>query len=240
MKKRIIILSNETTHHSYFINRLIQNGVEIVAVVYETLIHQSKFVTGPFFDTEQEQFEKEHFFKEFTSDLPEDLPVHHVRTVNDAKAIDLIKKYDADLGIVFGCGKIQPPVFKTTRDGLINIHRGVAAKYRGLDSDLWAIYNRDLESLGVTIHKVEEDLDTGDVLKEACLVLDPIKEIYQLRYYTTVLAADLVLEVLKEYEQSGSLRMAPQKTKGKYFSAMPLELKNETADIFNQFFKVQS
>ena len=39
-----------------------------------------------------------------------------------------------------------------------------AQYYRGLDSDLWAIYHRDYKNIGVTIHMVDSELDTGEIL----------------------------------------------------------------------------
>ena len=48
--------------------------------------------------------------------------------------------------------------------GTINIHRGYAQSYRGLDSDLWAIYNEEFDKIGVTLHYVDEKLDNGRII----------------------------------------------------------------------------
>ena len=69
-----------------------------------------------------------------------------------------------DLGVVFGTRKISKKIINLFKFGLINIHRGIVEKYRGLDSEYWALYHRDYKNIGITIHQVSEDLDTGKVI----------------------------------------------------------------------------
>ena len=51
------------------------------------------------------------------------------------------------IGIVFGCRKIKQDIIKSFNYGLINIHRGVIKKYRGLESDLWALFYKDFNNI---------------------------------------------------------------------------------------------
>lgn len=115
------------------------------------------------------------------------------------------------------------------------MHRGIAEEYRGLDSDVWAIYNNDFKNIGVTIHRVEEELDTGDILKCKKLQIKEGMKVHELRYYTTVLASNLALELMREYQQNGKLVTDKQKKRGKYYSFAPLELKKAAALRFNTF-----
>ena len=69
-----------------------------------------------------------------------------------------------DLGVVFGTRKISTKIINLFKFGLINIHRGIVEKYRGLDSEYWALYHRDYKNIGITIHQVSEDL----TLKSNC------------------------------------------------------------------------
>lgn len=230
----IVILSTLTDHHIYFINRIIQE-FSVKAIFFETLHLTPRFPVGPLFEDKEISFEKDHFFVDVPSELPKEIPIHKIPTVNHPGIAEHIASYKADLGIVFGCGKIKPNILNTTKDGLINLHRGTAEEYRGLDSDLWAIYHKDFENIGVTIHKVEEKLDTGDVLKYKNIKLKRGMKIHQIRHDTTVLATDLVLEILREYKISEKLNGCPQKKKGRYYSFMPLELKKIVAEKFNTY-----
>jgi methionyl-tRNA formyltransferase len=237
--KQIVILSTDTCHHRYFINRLLRERIPIKAVIYETSQVKPPFKTGPFFEEEQNRFECIKFFSEVSHKLPASIKTYRVRTVNTKEAKDIITGYKPDLGIVFGCGKIGLEVINSVKDGLINVHRGIAGKYRGLDSDLWAVYHNDFENIGVTIHKVDQDLDTGDIARCARLTLKKGTGVYQLRYFTTLLAADLVIGVVKKYLKNNRLYLRRQKKKGRYYSFMPLKYKRVAAGRFDKFMRMK-
>ena len=78
--------------------------------------------------------------------------------------VEYIKYLKPDLAIAFGVGLIKPYIFDIPKWGTINIHRGHIDSYRGLDSDLWALYNKEFNKIDVTIHYIDEHLDTGDIL----------------------------------------------------------------------------
>ena len=118
-------------------------------------------------------------------------------------------------------------------DGLLNVHRGIAQEYRGLDSDYWAIYHGDYDNLGVTIHKVEPALDTGPIAAQRKLRLTNDMRIYHLRYFGTVLAAEMMRTVLKGYID-GAMEVWPQGKRGRYYSFMPLVLRNLIATKFHK------
>jgi peptidoglycan/xylan/chitin deacetylase (PgdA/CDA1 family)/methionyl-tRNA formyltransferase len=220
---KIVILSTDTPHHVYFINRIAER-FEIAAIFYETNRVQPKFPTGPLFEEDEALFEKAHFFERVADQIPGSIPLHVVGSVNDPGVDEWIRGYAADIGIVFGCGKIKPHVFTTTKSGLVNVHRGISEKYRGLDSDLWALDADDFDNVGVTLHKVDGELDTGDILK--CLRLNLVRHAraHELRYYTTVMAAEAALDMLADFGRTGNLSGRSQK-KGDYHSFMPLDLK---------------
>jgi methionyl-tRNA formyltransferase len=197
----------------------------------ETSHAKPSFPIGPFLDKEELNFENNNFFNKVTSKLPDNI-ISTVKSVNSQESIKIIKKIKPDFGIVFGTGKISEDVIKLFKDGLINVHRGIAEKYRGLDSDLWSIYHRDFKNIGVTIHRVDNQLDVGDILYQEKLSLDSKMEIYQLRYYTTVIATNLIIKSVNSYLQN-KIKYFPQKDKGRYYSFMPLVLKEISLKYFN-------
>lgn len=232
---RILILSSNTPHHVYFINR-IADLWNIVGVLYETEHPKFPFdAKAPYADQEA-QFEQENFFKTVSYVLPATLPVHTVSTVNTPEAAEIIRFYQADIALVFGCGRIRSPVFPLFPQGLINVHRGIASEYRGLDCDLWPIYHGDFENMGVTLHYVAENLDTGDVIAEERLQYGPNYHISQIRYYTTVMATDLMLDVLQKVAQRRGARVKLEKH-GRYYSAMPAPLKALCEKKFDRYIK---
>ena len=115
----------------------------------------------------QNVFYEEKFFQNgVSSELSENLKrkTINIYSVN-CKAFQRYLEYlNVDLAVSFGVGLIKDYIFKTPRHGIINMHRGISESYRGMESDLWAIYNRDFENLGVTIHFVDETLDGGQII----------------------------------------------------------------------------
>lgn len=221
---KIIILSTDTLHHRYFINRLIKNGIGNIWVFFERESVQPLFEIGPFYTDEEHSFEAEQFLIN-TSQNIDKINITVVNNINFCESVDLLKRLSPDLGIVFGTRKLSADVIDIFQDGLINVHRGISQEYRGVDSGLWAIYHDDYNNIGVTIHKVDKELDTGEIIFQERLQLKKDMQIYQLRYYTTVISTELVIKALYQYISHGSFISYPQHKKGRYYSFMPLSLK---------------
>ncbi|MCP1663263.1 methionyl-tRNA formyltransferase [Methanocalculus sp. AMF5] len=232
--RKIILLSTDTLHHRYFINRLRANGIIFNMILFETDSIKPSYPTNPFFQEEEYRFEKDNFFKTIKSDIS-DQKIYEFSSINAHDALSIIEKSKPDLGVVFGTRKLDSQIIRSFKDGLINIHRGIAEKYRGLDSDLWAIYHGDHNNIGVTIHWVDEDLDTGEIIFQERTILPEDCRIYQLRYYTTICATELVLETLKQYSNEG-IKSKPQSSTGRYYSFMPLCLKKTLVQKFQKEF----
>jgi methionyl-tRNA formyltransferase len=55
-------------------------------------------------------------------------------------------------------------------DGIVNAHPGILPKYRGASCAEWAIFNGD--PVGVTVHFMDEGLDSGPIISTATLDID--------------------------------------------------------------------
>ena len=71
----------------------------------------------------------------------------------------LIKDNPKNL-IVGGAGILEEKIVNNYI--VINCHPGIIPMTRGLDSFKWAIYNK--QRLGVTLHKIDNNIDKGDVI----------------------------------------------------------------------------
>ena len=234
---KILILSTQTKHHTYFINKIAKHH-NICGIIYERKVLKKDYPTGPFYDNLADKFEDKFFENEVPNDLSDDLKkkIVEVHSVNNKHLQKYIKSMSPDLIITFGTGIVKPYIFNTAKWGTINIHRGQIDKYRGLDSDLWAIKNEDFDNIGVAIHYVDEDLDTGDVLSKGKVLLSNVEEIYHLRYHTTILATNMMLNVLEKFQyENGKIEGEKQTEFGEYYTAMSLEEKHLTEDIFNDY-----
>jgi methionyl-tRNA formyltransferase len=74
--------------------------------------------------------------------------------------------YCPDLLIVFGFNwRLSAEILALPKLGVLNIHPSSLPRYRGPAPELWAIRNGD-SSIGVTIHRMDEGLDTGPILAQ--------------------------------------------------------------------------
>jgi hypothetical protein len=223
MSNKIIILASDTLHRRYFIKKIISAGLPVEKIIFETHPVQPPFEIGPFYSEEEMNFERHNFFLEFNDSL-DDLPVHYVKNINDDESKALIKNSESELAVVFGTRKINQNIVSLFGDGLMNVHRGITQAYRGLDTNLWAIYHNDFSNIGVTVHDVNDRLDTGHIIKQKVLDIPLDTKIYQLRYYETLLATELTLEALNDYVTE-QLQFYPPPDIGRYYSFMPLVIK---------------
>jgi methionyl-tRNA formyltransferase len=98
------------------------------------------------------------------------VPVHFVDDYHSEETIDLIRRADADLGIVFGTNIIKESVFGLPKLGSINLHQGLAPFYRGGPPVFWELFNGERE-VGLTVHFVASKVDTGDIILQKTVPL---------------------------------------------------------------------
>lgn len=99
------------------------------------------------------------------------IPVHQPAKVRDPEFQETLKSIAPDLIVVAAFGQIIPKTILTLpRFGCINIHASLLPKYRGAAPIQQAVIDGEKES-GVTIQKMGEGLDTGDMISKEVVVL---------------------------------------------------------------------
>jgi methionyl-tRNA formyltransferase len=234
---RIVILSTDTKHHRYFIHKLAER-FDVTAVFYERKRLIKDYPTGPFFTAEENLYE-ERFFDPTLGGVPREYPrdlaqkVVEIHSVNQQGVAEYMAALAPDLGVVFGTGPLKPHIFTVPGWGCVNVHRGIPQIHCGLDSDLWSILENRFDCIGVTLHLVEQDLDTGAILAQETTPIERDDEIFHLRYKTTLQATRMMLALLTRFKAAGGpIPGEPQKTRGRYLTAMPLEQKQEALGNF--------
>src|SRR6185437_3631239 len=92
---------------------------------------------------------------------------------NNLEFRTLLEQTSADAIIVVGYGRIIPAwMLSLPRYGNINLHGSLLPKYRGAAPIQWAIAQGDSVS-GVTTMLLNEGLDTGDILLQSELPIEP-------------------------------------------------------------------
>lgn len=79
----------------------------------------------------------------------------------------------------FWTKRLPMDIVRAARFGGIGAHPSLLPRHRGPDPTYWAIASGDTET-GVSVHRLEEEYDTGDVLAVERLAIDPAWNAWQL------------------------------------------------------------
>jgi hypothetical protein len=99
----------------------------------------------------------------------EESKLARVPSVNAEATIRLLKELQPALIVVNGTRIISSAVLQSVPARFINIHAGVTPQYRGVHGGYWALARNDPRACGVTVHLVDEGIDTGAILGQAMI-----------------------------------------------------------------------
>ena len=155
------------------------------------------------------------------------LNVFQPKRVRDPEFIETLRKISPDVIVVAAYGQILPKdILNLPKYGCINIHASLLPKYRGAAPINWAIINGETET-GNTIMRMDEGMDTGDILMQESIHISPKDTAGMLIDRLSRLGARLITEALPLIE-AGTL--APKKQDASQATLAPL-LKKEAGLI---------
>lgn len=93
----------------------------------------------------------------------------NVESVNCDDCLRVLKQIKPDLIIVNGTRIISKNILNNVKALFINTHVGITPEYRGVHGAYWALVNNDAQNCGVTVHKVDEGIDTGDLIAQSTI-----------------------------------------------------------------------
>lgn len=128
---------------------------------------------------------------------PPALDVRRCRTVSGGDAQRALRSFDPDVVVQIGAGILKANIFRIPRYGVLNVHHGYLPHIRGADSILWAIYYGMREWVGVSVHVVDEGLDTGPILSRRHIETEFGVHPGELHAQATVIGRDLLLGELR-------------------------------------------
>jgi methionyl-tRNA formyltransferase len=122
------------------------------------------------------------------------------RVKNNPEAEELLRSLKPDFFAVAAYGKILPPsILSVPKYASINLHFSILPAYRGAAPVNWAILNGD-EYTGVTTMKMDEGMDTGDILRTERTDIDG-KDALTLGAELAATGGRLLVKTLLEYPQ---------------------------------------
>lgn len=152
---------------------------------------------------------KQHFNLD-ASNFPEDITIR-VNSANDRETIRLLQHLQPDIVVVNGTRLLSKELLASTAATFINMHAGITPTYRGVHGGYWALVNHDADHCGVTVHLVDEGIDTGNILYQA--VIKPTATDNFVTYPLLQLAAGIPLLIQAVADaQNNRLTIQPAKT----------------------------
>jgi phosphoribosylglycinamide formyltransferase 1 len=91
----------------------------------------------------------------------------YIESANGEDCASFLRKVKADIVIVNGTRILRPYILKATSALFINTHQGITPKFRGAHGGYWALQQKDAANCGVTVHLIDEGIDTGAVIGQA-------------------------------------------------------------------------
>ncbi|MCI6422651.1 MAG: methionyl-tRNA formyltransferase [Blautia sp.] len=103
--------------------------------------------------------------------LKHEIPVLQPVKVREPEFVEQLRTMEPDVIVVAAFGQIiSRDLLELPKYGCINVHASLLPAYRGAAPIQWAVINGDRES-GVTIMRMNEGLDTGDMIDKVVVPL---------------------------------------------------------------------
>jgi folate-dependent phosphoribosylglycinamide formyltransferase PurN len=130
--------------------------------------------------------------------------VHRVSTVNSPECLALLAQLQPAVVAVYGTRILKQATLDAVQAQFINYHAGINPKYRGQHPAYWALSQGDREHAGVTIHLVDNGVDTGEVLRQATVAFKPEDRIYTYQHRQAAVGLPLFAEAIAEAADAGA------------------------------------
>lgn len=139
-----------------------------------------------------------------------DMPIRsedtwRVESVNSEETQQLLRQHSPDV-VVISCTRIlRPETLACVDASFINVHTGVTPKYRGMCGGYWALVNSDFSNFGVTVHVVDEGIDTGSILGQKKIEVTSSDNFVTYPLLQLAEGLELLVDVLEQYFETGEM-----------------------------------
>lgn len=142
--------------------------------------------------------------------------VHDMEKSTMSELLPTLRDYKADVFVVISFGVIlSAEVLSTPRLASLNVHSSLLPRYRGPAPIHWAIWNGDAET-GVTVMRMAETLDTGDILRQAQTPIPSTENVHTLEERLALMGGELLMESLDLLENGKAVWIPQDESKASY------------------------
>jgi folate-dependent phosphoribosylglycinamide formyltransferase PurN len=140
---------------------------------------------------------------------------------NSAEFVQQVRSLEVDLIVVASFGRIlKRALIEVPRLGCVNVHPSLLPRYRGPEPCHWVLAN-DEETTGVTLHYMDEGIDTGDVILQKEFKIPPGETEVTLIERSVQVATKLLGEAVPLLLAGKAPRVSQDHSAASYYSFPP-------------------
>ncbi len=148
------------------------------------------------------------------------IPSISLQNVNSSESLRMLHEHHCDAFVSMSYDQIlRHQMFSMPRLGTINCHAGLLPFYRGRSVLNWALINDEPE-FGVTVHFIDEGIDTGDIILQERLAITDDDDYESLLTRATQACSSVLPRAVRMLAE-GTFQRVPQSTihpVGTYFT----------------------
>ena len=158
------------------------------------------------------------------SALKLNIPVLQPDKVKEDSFVEELRALNPDVIVVIAFGQIlSKEILDMPKYGCVNVHASLLPKYRGAAPIQWAVIDGE-EKSGVCTMKMDEGLDTGDIIDKEEITLDPKETGGSLFDKLAALGGELILKTLQNLEFGNAQFIKQDDSKSTYAKKMTKDL----------------
>jgi len=156
-----------------------------------------------------------------------------------AISLNLIKDLNPNLLVSIFFNQILSKKLLSISQDCINIHPAYLPSYKGISPVFWALAN-DESYTGVTVHYIDEGIDTGEVIYQKEIPISPNDTEHSLYFKCCEAGTALLLKALMDFESGKVKPVNDKNTEDSYFSLPTKQAVRQFRRNGRKFFRLRN
>ena len=216
---RVLFLGMQSDFSPPSLRALLDNGVEVCAVVVPA--SQPSGLDLPAIQRREQPHTARPILPLLHASVlqlawAQHIPVWEVQRISDSEAISVLASYQPDI-VCVSCfsQRIPRTILDLPRLGCLNVHPSLLPANRGPVPLFWT-FREGCEWTGVTIHLMDESLDSGDILAQEPMLVPNGISYAQLESQCALRGGELLARTVWDLYTGRAVRVPQDETKSSY------------------------
>jgi hypothetical protein len=217
---KIVCLVRPAPHCIYFCNKIYEINSDVKVVIEKKSIFQGdlnakirkvgytgivNYIKKRILPNKIENQINVRFFGNSWKSIRDDIQCMETEDINSLTVKKYLQQIKPDIILDHGTSILHENIYSEAKIAL-NLHWGLSPYYRGTNCTDWALINWDPYNIGVTIHRLSNEIDGGNVLVQKRAILEPQDTVYSINMQLTYLGTNLLIQIIKKMSANLSLK----------------------------------